>query len=338
MNPAQDYYLAEAVHDVGGGAFGEGLVHTYAAPGHYTAFSEASARIASLRNDALGSYRDETLVDVGAANHSPVSALPPIIQLTDNTVATFRVPAVDPDGDPLTYRLATSEEASGGPDYTQPPGLTISPTGLVTWDIRDNGGAATSVGDLWTAHFVVEDHDAAGKVKSSIGLDFLLQIVSSASTPPVFDAIPTTPQPIAAGRATTFVVQVSDSDPAATVSVMPLNPPAGMTFAPAPAAAGSRANASAIRVTFTPTAQDLNRDFVIPFEAASSTGLTSESAVVLRPGAAPPPPPPPVTEKVTVHPVGLSANAGAPLVNVLVATFTDTEGVETPPDFGASIA
>jgi len=335
VNQVEGYYLAEAVQDTGGGTFSEGLVHTYADPGNDTAFSASGARIASLQNDSGGSYRDETLVNVGTGNHSPVSALPPVIQVADNTVAMFQVPAVDPDGNPLTYRLATSLEASGTSNYTQPPGLTISPTGLVTWDIRHPGGTPTSVGDLWTAHVVVEDHDPAGNVKSSIGLDFLLKVVSSVSAPPVFDAIPTAPVSITPGQATTFVVQASDPSAANTVTVAPLNPPPGMTFAPVPAAAGSRANATAIRVTFTPSAQDASRSFVIPFEAASSSGLTSESAVVLSPNA-PPPPPPPVV-KLTLVSVGVSGTVGTPLVGVPVGTLIATGAAQTPAAFKATI-
>jgi hypothetical protein len=283
LNTVGGYFVAEAVHDVGGGTFAEGLIHTYAAPGDYTAFSESGDRISTLRNDADGLYRTETIVNVGSGNRPPVSSLPPIVQVADNTTATFQVPAADPNGDALNYRLATSTEASGGSGYTQPPGLTISPSGLVTWDIHDNV-VSTNPGDLWTAQVEVEDLDTTGHVKSKIALDFILQVVTSVSAPPEFDIVPNAPIDVQPAQSMSFVVQASDSDLTKTVSVQALNPPTGMTFTTEPPSAGSRSNAAAIRADFTPTAAQAAQTFVITFQVTNNLGLSSQASVTLRPG------------------------------------------------------
>jgi hypothetical protein len=319
VNTVGDYFVSEAVHDAGGGNFQEGLIHTYAAPGNYTAFSASGARISTLQNNADGNYRTETIVNVGSTNLPPVSSLSPIVQVADNTTATFQVPATDPNGDPLTYRLATSAEASGGSGYTQPPGLTISPTGLITWDIH-NGVVNTSPGDLWTSQVVVEDHDTSGNVKSKIPLDFILEVVTSVTAPPEFDVVPSAPIDMQSGQPFSFVVQASDPDLTTTVNVQALNPPTGMTFATEPPAPGSRSNAAAIRASFTPTAAQAAQSFVITFQATNNLGLSAQSSVTLRPGPALPDRPP-VFDSLPVSPI--SVYAGSTLQFVVQASDPD---------------
>src|SRR4029077_18521266 len=140
----------------------EGLVHTYTSAGNFTAFLETGARIGQLKNNAGGSHRIATAVNLDAEYASPVSSLPPIVQIGDDAIATFQIPAVDVDGDSLNFRLATSQEAAGGGGYGPPPGLSVSPSGLVTWDVRDSV-LSTSPGDLWTTQIIVEAVDSASQ-------------------------------------------------------------------------------------------------------------------------------------------------------------------------------
>jgi len=282
VNTAGNYFVAEAVHEAGPGVFEEGLVHTYSSAGNFTAFLETGARIGQLMNNASGSYRIATAVNLDAENASPVSSLPPIVQIGDDAIATFQIPAVDVDGDSLNFRLATSQEAAGGGGYAHPPGLSVSPSGLVTWDVRDSV-LSTSSGDLWTTQIIVEALDQASHVKSQIPLDFLLQIVAGA--PPVFDRAPTTPIRLVSNQPITFTIQASDPDSTDTVSIDRLNPPAGMTAAPVPAAPGSRANAAAIQVSFTPTPGQAAQGLVVTFLATDASGLTAQTAVTLNPNA-----------------------------------------------------
>src|SRR5207302_1456199 len=100
-------------------------------------------------------------------------------------------------------------EAEGFTAYTFPPGFTVSSTGLVTWNIHDNV-VTTAVGDLWTAQVMVEDLNSSGAVKSKTPVDFIMQVVSTATNqPPVFDSIPSQLKPTA-NKLLTFNVQVSD--------------------------------------------------------------------------------------------------------------------------------
>ena len=158
INTTENTFIAEAGHSSDGGTtFVSGFEHTYSKTGDFTAFLQNGNRIDSLQNDAVGKYRFETLVNVGSGNSSPVVAISPVVQVADNTIVSLQIPAVDPDGDTIRYRLATSQEASGTNNYVQPTGLSISSAGVISWDIRNSGGTATSVGDLWTAQVVVED-------------------------------------------------------------------------------------------------------------------------------------------------------------------------------------
>jgi cysteine-rich repeat protein len=95
------------------------LSHTYAAPGNYVARTQSCCRISSVDglndhvNNPDGNYRVETVINVGTANNSPVSVLPPIVVCPIDDVCSFPIQAADRDGDRLTYRLATSTEAAG---------------------------------------------------------------------------------------------------------------------------------------------------------------------------------------------------------------------------------
>ena len=129
--------------------------------------------------------RQETVVNVGTANSSPVSNLPPIVTVPDNQIFTFQLPGFDPNGNTLTYRLATSTESL---TPTMPTGLSVSSSGLLTWDVR-NSTLTTAPGDLWTTQYMVED----GLTKTPV--DFILKIGQpvAVNNPPTVTANPAGP-------------------------------------------------------------------------------------------------------------------------------------------------
>ena len=96
------------------------IQHTYAAAGTYTAFIASCCRIqanappnAHINNPEFD-YQVQAVVELGQDNASATTALPPIVTCPQDSVCSFLVPATDPDGDTLTFRLATPSEADGG--------------------------------------------------------------------------------------------------------------------------------------------------------------------------------------------------------------------------------
>lgn len=194
-----DYFTAEFVGPDGS----PGIVHTYAAPNApgspYVASFSSCCRISPHSsgnfhvNNPDQSERLETLVDLtGARNSAPRSSLPPINSCPRDAVCTLPIPVVDPEAQPVTYRLATSAEAGDG-RYV-PPGpphatyaATVHPTsGVLTWDTR---GATVSADatehTLYSVQVVLSD----GRAKTP--LDFFLEIVPPDVRPPVWDEPPT---------------------------------------------------------------------------------------------------------------------------------------------------
>ena len=218
INAAQDLFVGTETID-----------HTYTTPGTYTAFIDGSARSSALVNNASGEFRMETAVNAGTSNFSPITSLEPIIQVSQGGGSQFQIPATDPDGDNLTYRLATSSEAGGAGGFTQPSQVSInSSTGVVQWN-----GAGTSVGQEYSVQFVIEDHATInGPVVSKTPVDVLLQVVPGTQLQPTINAAPPGPFFPQAGTTTplTFMVNANVANPGSqSVSVQILNAPAGMT-------------------------------------------------------------------------------------------------------------
>src|SRR5262249_18480010 len=121
VDPANNWAFGLAIDPASLPAIDTSIQHTYSSsPGTYIAKIADCCRIspvvgpnAHLNNPDLD-YRVETSVTVGMGNSSPVSALPPIVICPQNAICTFLVPATDPDGDPLTFRLPTAPEADPG--------------------------------------------------------------------------------------------------------------------------------------------------------------------------------------------------------------------------------
>ena len=66
------------------------------------------------------------------SNQPPTASTLPIMRVAAGQTTSFAIPAVDPDGDPLSYRFATTTES--GMPAPVPPGMTINTTtGMVTY-------------------------------------------------------------------------------------------------------------------------------------------------------------------------------------------------------------
>ncbi len=74
-------------------------------------------------------------VKPAGANSPPVITSVPVLTAATNAAYTYQLAASDPDGDPVTFALAAGDG---------PSGMTVSPTGLVTWSPGPE--AATGVG------------------------------------------------------------------------------------------------------------------------------------------------------------------------------------------------
>jgi len=147
-----------------------GVTHTYSSDGDYVVYWTDGSR-ESVENSNGGAWRNETKVNIGGPydnNTSPVSAVPPVVQVQDNKTFTYQVSATDANSDNLTYRWGTKAEFfNGSVSFVMPTGMTLSSSGLVSWDVRDSvlcSGCSQNdvndVDDLWVAVIMVEDrHD-----------------------------------------------------------------------------------------------------------------------------------------------------------------------------------
>ncbi len=156
------------------------VTHTYPAAGQYVAYFTSCCRLSNLINAGDDSFRVEAKVNLQAApgNHGgPVSQVPPIIQLQTGGIRSHFIPAVDPDGAPVTCRFATQAESmiTTNPPVISgaAPTLTPSPLGCtLTWNTT--GGIA---GNQYAVQVVFESTEA-GHVSSAV-VDYILELVSS---------------------------------------------------------------------------------------------------------------------------------------------------------------
>jgi hypothetical protein len=274
IDPANDWLFGVALDPASLPAVDTLVTHTYAAPGNYTGFIDSGARITHI-NNSNGGYRVETLVNVGTqgANASPVSALPPIVLCPINGNCTFQVPGSDPNGDTLAFRLSTSAEASSsgftqpGPPHA-PNAAAISSTGTYTWDTT-GATLAGSGNTYYSTQVTIEDRTAAGAVKSKVAVDFLIQLVQSVGSPPVFDSPPTpacgSTQSTSVGSTLSFVVQASDVDSGDVVTLNAVGLPPGATMTPPLPTSGNPVSST---FSWTPAATGT---FVVTFTATDQT-------------------------------------------------------------------
>ena len=200
------------------------ITHTYYDDGPFTAEIFSCCRIDELANSADGNYRLLTQVGFSLPNSSPVSSLPPLVEAPTRTPDfSFQIPATDAEGDALTFRLANNDESYLWP---QPPGLSVSSTGLVSWNT-----AGTFPGQLWAAQVIIEEH-REGMLISSVPVDFLLRITGDIGAPPT--CVPQQPHyTVTVGDTVQFTVSAQDPDAGDLVTLHYGSMPWDATMTPA---------------------------------------------------------------------------------------------------------
>lgn len=314
FSPSENWIIAQALEP---GTDTPGLLHTYAGAGPFTARLNNNGGLAccrlsapELNNRADGAYPLETVVSPLAGNSSPVSSLVPIVVVPASATATFLVPASDPNGDRVRWRMSTDPEAGGGP---HPTGISInSATGQVTWN-----NIGLDQARFWTTQVVIEDLDANGAVKTKTPVDFLLKIIPQTGVSPTCAVNPPGPFAVAPGTPVTFTLTGSDPDPGEVIILNGSSVPAGATMTPSLPTSGPNGVSSVF--AWTPTAAEQGTN-VISFSAtdrAGQQGLCSATVVVV------------VNSPPTVScpaPVTLNCSSPNGTPGTLTAHVTDVDG------------
>lgn len=218
INASEDWFFGEVTY-----------THTYAQPGNYDVSFQGCCRISTLQNNHDESFRVHTNVNVGSGANSTVSTVSPIVDMiVGNPSASFTIPAIDPDGHTLSFRLADADEAAGtGNSYVQPTGLSVnSSTGLVTFST-----VGKTVGDLYTTQIIISNG------VSEIAVDFLIRIVDAPTGTPPYFVYPPTPADnstlnVNVGEPLSFDVKAQDDDAGSNVTLTVVGLPLGASTTP----------------------------------------------------------------------------------------------------------
>lgn len=158
--------------------------HTYASEGPFLASTEDCCRISSLVNAGDESERIETTVDLRNGNTgSPVSSVPVIVQFPQGVTYGYTLPVADPDGDPVTCRMATPAE-SYIPQVATAGGFSISVSSdcVLTWNT-----SGTTVGQKYAVQVMLEENHAGNVGK--VALDFIVEIAGNVGNSPVCSGV-----------------------------------------------------------------------------------------------------------------------------------------------------
>ena len=230
-------------------------------------------RISSLINNGDGDFRSESIVTpCNRGNDSPVSTQTPIVKLPKGVAAnSFMVAASDPNGDPLTYRLATSVEACGYAGYSSAAGFSVTPGGLASFST-----VGKTTGDLYNVWVYIQDTAGASTMA-----DFLIEIVDS-STPPEFDYT-VTPSPascyeVKPGDTVEFTVKAYDPDAGDSVFLSAVGLPVGAILTPPLPTTGG--NPDSVMFYWVPDTADIGTT-VISFTAEDTSGVQTSTSVCI---------------------------------------------------------
>jgi len=272
------------------GTWTTGLTHTYPDNNTYIISWGATAR-SGVENDNGDDWRNKTQVILGGAydgNKSPVSAVPPIVQVQDNTIFNYQLVTTDGDEDSLSYRWGTKAEffnSSG--NFIEPTGMTLSSSGLVTWDTRDtvlcSGCPQNDVndeGDLWVAVVMVEDKLDNGSVKSYVPIDFFFKTACAECEPPSIIGIPSTTQTVTIGDNKTFTFTATAiSGVAPTLSV--LNPPSDNRSIWSTSSSSS-GGTTTFSISFAPVSSMDNATYAVNIRATDNASMTKDQSLGLK--------------------------------------------------------
>ena len=264
-----------------------GVTHSYSGNGPYIISWNHTSRETTENMGANEPWLNKTLVNLGEAydnNTSPVSAVPPVVQVQDNTTFTYQVTSSDTTGDNLAYRWGTYAEffASSG-TYTKPTGMTLSSSGLIEWDVRDSvlcsGCSQNDVNDaddLWVAVIMVEDSFDNGSVKSYIPIDFFFKTTAASNAPASLSGIPSGTQIVSVGATKTFTIKsTDDSGVAPTITV--LNPPSDNSSIWSTTSSTSGGETT-FTITFTPDSSMAGNTSVISVRSTDNASMTKDQS------------------------------------------------------------
>ena len=258
VNAAEDYFTAVAVNPADTSSVL--IPHTYSlASNPFTARMNSGCCIISTTQNARDqNYADgNSLVDLAKDDESPVSTVPPVVNLPEGGVQTFKVPAIDNGGETLRWRLTNGDEACDCAD-PNPPGLSIDPTtGTVSWDTTGRDG-------LWYSGAVIEAVNASNEVVSSTQVNYIIRVSedSASNAAPTWDA-PTpddgTIYDLTPGQSLSLTLKAIDPDAGDTVQILKNSGPGTFTPADGNPATGSYA--------FTADASQVGQSFIVQFIA-----------------------------------------------------------------------
>ena len=246
------------------------LSFTFPTNGSYKVFYSSGNKIYGLQNNANGYWYVYTTLNIGSGNSSPVTSLPAIVNVQTGINGVFNVPAADPDGNSVTYRLATNADGWIG---AQPNGFSISANGQATFNT-----VGKSVGQLWNAAVVITDSNGA-----EILVDFIIAITQQ-SNPPEWDySVGKTPADgysyqSSPGQLITFPLEAFDTDSGSTVSISASGMPIGASVSPSFGTAG---NPISHVFSWTPSVGQFGQ-FLINFTAQDDNGVTVSTSVSIN--------------------------------------------------------
>ena len=195
----------------------------------------------------------------------------------------------DANGDTLNYRWGKLNEffktnGSGSTDnFSIPTGMTLSTSGLISWDVRDRAladGDGGETEDVWVAVIMVEDLDSSGNVKSYIPIDFFFKIASASNNPPVFTKFPTGTRTVSVGNTKTIKIKsTDDSGVAPTITV--LNPPSDNSsiWSENSSTSGS---VTTFSITFKPVSSMDNATYAVNIRSTDNASMTKDQTLGLK--------------------------------------------------------
>ena len=247
------------------------ISYTFPTNGNYKVYYGSCCKISELQNNNYNArWYVYTTVNVGSNNSSPVTSLPAIAYVQQGINATFNIPAVDPDGDAVTYRLATNGDSWPG---DQPQGFSVSSSGQATFNT-----VGKTIGHLYNAAVVITDSKGA-----EILVDFILEITQQ-SNPPQWDySTGKTPAngfayQSSPGQTISFPIEAFDTDSGSTVSISASGMPYGATVTPA---FGTAANPISHVFSWTPGISQFGQ-FLINFTAQDNNSVTVSTSVAIN--------------------------------------------------------
>ncbi|HYO56262.1 PKD domain-containing protein [Archangium sp.] len=257
------------------------ITHTYSSNGPFTAYLSGCCRIDDIGNLYSEYYRLQTRVGFSLANSTPVSSLPPIVEVPTRTPDfSFQIPATDAEGDALTFRLANQYESY----YLYlPPDLTVSSTGLVRWNTT-----RTVSGQLWAVQVIIEER-RNGVLIGSSPVDFLLQITGDSGSPPTCVPPTQAAYTVLPGHTLEFTVGTQDPDDWDTVTLSAGGLPWDATMQPSLPLQGPSGTSSTF--SYTPSSWEVGYVYSPTFTVTDSQGQTGQCTVnieVLNPDNWPP--------------------------------------------------